>query len=286
MNRIYFILTLITIPFICSAQVKEQFSFQGAYKNKSAQGMAIHKNTAFLLNNGGLCRVFDLKKKKLISEFNLASADEKNHVNCAAFGPYHKKGNKKYPTIYISECSGKNRCFVESINNEGSELIQTLEIQTNGHEQESANWFIDKKKKCIYTISLPYKNDKTKESTAANNYLITKLPLPPLDSTEVIFTEKDIIEQFEISFSNLLQGGVIHKNCLYLPVGLHDYNGSEKRTDKERAVIVVNLTQKRIEKKIYIGDIVLNEPEDVDFYKGKLLLYCGQSGGLYNIPLK
>ena len=71
-----------------------------------------------------------------------------------------------------------------------------------------------------------------------------------------------------------------------MPVGLHLFPESETRKDRDRAVIVVDLEKKHIERVIDINNEVLEEPEDVDFYKGKLLLYCGQEGGLYNIPLK
>lgn len=32
--------------------------------------------------------------------------------------------------------------------------------------------------------------------------------------------------------------------------------------------------------------LTTNEPEDMDFYKGNALLYCGQEGGIYKLKLK
>ena len=280
--KIYCLL-LLFIATTCYSQVKKEYSFPGQYNQKSAQGMAIYKNSAFLLSDKGYCRIYDLKEKQLVAEFDLASAEERNHANCASFGVEFPKGNKKYPALYISECAGACRCFVESIDENGSQLIQTLQLKTKGQEQYSLNWMIDKKQKCIYTIAGA---SSEIDSIGTKKYLITKLPLPPLGSTIVIFTEKDILEQFEITFPNLLQGGIIHKNYLYLPVGLHLFPGSETRKDREKAVIVVDLKKKRIEKTINIDSEVQEEPEDVDFYKGKLLLYCGQEGGLYKVPVK
>jgi hypothetical protein len=66
------------------------------------------------------------------------------------------KGNKKYPAFYVSECAGACRCFVESINENGSQLIQTLQIKSKGTEQNSCDWIVDTKQKCIYTIDLHY----------------------------------------------------------------------------------------------------------------------------------
>jgi hypothetical protein len=265
------------------SQTRKEYSFPGEYNKNSAQGMAIYKNTAFLLNDKGHCRIYDLKKKQLTAEFDLASADKTNHANCASFGVAFPKGNKKYPALYVSECAGDCRCFVESVNETGAQLIQTLQLKSQGQERYIADWFVDTKQKCIYTITgIPGEID----SIGTKKYRIIQLPLPPLDSAMVVFSEKDIIDRFEIAFTNLLQGGTIRKNRLYLPVGVHDYPGSEKRKDKERAMIIVNLKTKQIEKTINIANDVPNEPEDADFYKGNLLLYCGQEGGLYRISEK
>lgn len=283
MRICYSLLFLLLITISSQAQKNKLYSFPGLYKHKSAQGMAIHKNFAFLLNDGGYCRIYDLKKNKLISEFDLASTDKSNHANCASFGVEYPKGNKKFPAIYISECYGKCRCFVESIGLKGSMLIQTLQVKTKGREQYSNNWFVDKRQKYIYTI-----NGSTREidSIGTKKYLITKFPLPPLDSANVIFTEEDILDQFEVSFPNLLQGGTIRKNYLYLPVGQPDIPVLRTRKDRRRAIIVINLNTKQIEKTIDIEREVSDEPEDIDFYGKNMLLYCGQNGGLFKISEK
>jgi hypothetical protein len=281
MNKYCFLFLLVATSVY--SQTRKEYSFPGEYNQKSAQGIAIYKNSAFLLNHEGHCRMYDLKKKQLTAEFDLASVGKTNHANCASFGTAFPKGNKKYPALYVSECAGDCRCFVESINEKGSQLIQTLQLKTQGQERYSLDWFVDTKQKCIYTIA---GISGEIDSIGTKKYRITQLPLPPLDSATVVFSEKDIINQFEIAFPNLLQGGTIRKNRLYLPVGVHDYPGSEKRKDKERAVIIVNLKTKQIEKTISIANDVPNEPEDADFYKGNLLLYCGQGGGLYRISEK
>jgi hypothetical protein len=281
MKRIYLFLFVFVITVSsCDSQVEKMYSFPGMYKNKTAQGMAIYENSAFLLNDEGYCRIYNLKSKKLISEFHLASADTLNHANCASFGVEFPKNNKKYPAIYVSECKGDFSCFVESIDENGSHLIQTLKVKTKGQEHYSVDWIVDKEQKCIYTVANP---SKEIDSTGTRNILITKLSLPSIHEGNIVFTEKDIIEQFEIKFANLLQGGIVRNNYLYLPVGLHLFKGSGKRKDKNRAIIIVNLKTKRIEKNIDINKEVKNEPEDVDFYKNHLILYCGQEGGLYKI---
>jgi hypothetical protein len=266
-----------------TAQNASKYLFPGPHKNASSQGMAIYKNSLFLLNNGGYCRIYDLKSEKLVSDFELGSAEYKNnHCNNASFGLEFPKDNKEFPAFYVAECYGERRCFVESITRNGSKLIQILRIETEGPESKSFDWVVDRKQKCLYTIARP--SDEEIDSIGTKIYLITKLPLPSLDKKEVIFKQKDVIEQFEIAFPNLSQGASIHKNYLYLPVGRHTYSGVEKYKDAHRDIIVVNLKTKQIEKIIDIQDIVDGEPEDIDFYQNNLILYCGQKdGGVYNL---
>ena len=43
------------------AYTQLRYPVVGTYKGKSAQGMAIWKNNAYIFNDGGHCRVLDLK---------------------------------------------------------------------------------------------------------------------------------------------------------------------------------------------------------------------------------
>lgn len=123
------------------------------------------------------------------------------------------------------------------------------------------------------------------DSIGTKEYVITKFKLPSLEKAKIVLTKEDILEQFTIRYPNVQQGGTIKDNYLYLPVGLHEFKGSEKRSDAERAIIIVNLKTKMIERTININSMVKEEPEDVSFYKKNLLLYCGQEGGLTKIAL-
>jgi hypothetical protein len=256
------------------SNTKEIYDFPGEYQTMSAQGMAIYGKVAFLLNDSGYCRTYDLQTEQLISEFKLASynSNPRNHANCAFFGIEFPEGNEKYPALYVSECAGNYRCFVENIDESGPQLIQTLR-----YTEPVADWIIDRDSMHIYTIAGV---SEEIDPTGTKKYKITKfLPpsLPPLGNNNIVLTKKD---QFEVAFPNLLQGGTIHGNYLYLPVGSGKWaNNNEAQKDRIRAIIVINLNAKRIEKTIHIGELVPDEPEDVDFYK----LYCGQDGGLHRI---
>ena len=185
--------------------------------------------------------------------------------------------------MYVSECAGKCRCFVESISDTSSILVQTIHLDRKGMDAIAHDWVVDKKSKSLYSIARwQYNSDSTMRTYAhrINRYRLPKLS----EGKNVTLTDADVLDSFDVSFLNMLQGATIKGKYLYLPTGLFDT--PKGRMDKERALIVVNLKAHKIVKKIDLTDLTSNEPEDCAFYKGKLLLYCGQSGGLYEIPTK
>lgn len=263
----------------CFAQPK--YNVKGQFKKQSAQGFAVYKSTAILLNHSGLCRVYDLKKKRVIGNYILGSKGKNNHANCASLGIEKHDGNKR-PVLYVSECSVPGRCFVESWTDTSSVLLQTISLKKGG-EKVVRNWIVDKKKKGLYAIDRREAKSNGDEWTCIHS--ITRYRLPKLsEGKSVVLSEKDVLDSFDILFPNMLQGGIIKGDYLYLPTGLCDT--SEVRADKERSLIIVNLKSHKIEQKIDLTNLTKDEPEDCDFYKNKLLLFCGQSGGLYEIPLK
>jgi hypothetical protein len=88
-----------------------------------------------------------------------------------------------------------------------------------------------------------------------------------------------IIDQFTIRFSNLSQGGAICGDHLYLLVG-HAKPAPPRKDPGDRALLIVNLKTKQIEKTLDLNDQLAIEPEDMAFHGDNLLMYCGQSGGL------
>lgn len=255
-------------------------SHQAKYEKLTEQGMAIYKNTAFLFYDTGVCEVYDLKEKRFVFDFGLGSSSNNNHANCASFG-VEKGPFGKLPLLYVAECRHPQRCFVECLTDTGAVLLQTICLKRKGADAISQDWIVDKKRKVIYTIS---RREITGNSGVAI-HRINKYRLPKIKEGKLIeLTDKDVLDSFDIEFPNMLQGGTIRGNCLYLPTGLHESAGNG--VEKERTLIVVNLKTHRIERKIDLTNITKNEPEDCDFYKGKLLLYCGQSGGLCEIPFK
>lgn len=275
-KSIQFLLFLLLLNDLCSsAQSKHDVS-----PKKTEQGMAIYNNMAFLFYDTGICKVFDLKKKQYVREFSLGSKSVNNHANCACFGK-NKFLNSEFPLLYISECRPPQRCFVECLTDTGAVLVQTIVLKRKGVNAKSFDWIVDNKREVLYTIG----RRKSDVNPGSSLHRINKYRIPELrEGKNVILTDKDVLDSFDIEFPNMLQGGTIKGNYLYLPAGLHE-NASNKK-EKERTLIVVNLKTHKIERKIDLRGVTKKEPEDCDFYKGKLILYCGQSGGLCKIPNK
>lgn len=270
--KIAFLLTfLLSINFIYR---QPTYSVQGAFKGRSAQGMAICDDYAFLLNDSGLCRIYDLKKKEVLCDFPLKSANPRNHANSASFGIEYLDSNSQYPAFYISECRIPSRCFVEDVTLGCSRLIQTLRFEKNGKSALVHTWIVDAISRKLYGLT------SQKKQNGGTCILIRRFRLPSLSEGDIVFTEKDIEEEFDISIPNLLQGGAIRDNILYLPMGLHGKGDTEM---SERAIVLIDLRQQKVIDKIVLNDLTKNEPEDVDFYGGELLMYCGQQGGLWKI---
>lgn len=269
---VYFISVIL---FVMTFNINQyDYPVKGSFKGHSAQGMAICDDYAFLLNDSGLCRIYDLKMKKVLCDFPLKSANPRNHANSASFGIEYSDSNSQYPALYISECRIPSRCFVEDVILGNSRLIQTLRFEKKGKSALVYTWIVDAISRKLYGLT------SQKNQNGGTYILIRRFRLPSLSEGDIVFTEKDIEEEFDISIPNLLQGGAIRDNILYLPMGLHGKGDTEM---SERAIVLIDLRQQKVIDKIVLNDLTKNEPEDVDFYGGELLMYCGQQGGLWKI---
>ncbi len=253
----------------------------GTYKRASMQGMAIYGDYAYLMNDGGICRVYDLREQTVANEFMLGSADEKNHANSASFGWEVPEGGTN-PAIYISKCREPYCCYVENISVDGSQLIQTISADVGGKPMPVADWVVDPREPALYSIT---RTSEQLDSIGTVENIITKFPLPRLaDGNVVVLTDKDVLDRFSVYFPNILQGAAIYGNSLYIATGLQQ--SVSHRRDARRALKVVDLKKRRLVKDIDLTYLTTLEPEGVDFYKGKAMISCGEEGGLWEVKIK
>lgn len=255
-----------------------EYKVSGRYGGRSAQGMDIWKNHAFLLNDRGFCRVYDFRRERVVGSFPLGSCHRNNHANCASFGVEYPAGNTAFPALYVSECRKPYRCFVESVRLDSATLVQTIHYREGDKEPVVHDWIVDRQKKKLYAVT---RSVAPKGKNSVDSVRIIRFRLPALGEGDVSLSGKDAETRFAIALPNLLQGGTIRRHRLYLPVGLRA--GNEHRPDARRAMIVIDLRHQRVVRVIDLEDAVRNEPEDTAFWRGRLMLFCGQTGGIYRV---
>lgn len=253
----------------------------GTYNGYGAQGMAIYGDEAYLMSDGGFCRVYDLIQRKVVKEFSLASSAKNNHVNNACFGS-DLYGDNNLPLVYISECNNLFRCFVEKIESRSCKLVQTIEKRQHGKVEVVIVWVVDARNKSLYSVTRTGTVIDEKGNCVCS---IKRYDLPSINERSlIILTENDVIEQFDVIFPNILQGCKIRGRYMYLLTGFQQSLSGRK--DAVRSLKIIDLKKKCLAKEIDLTYVTTNEPEDIDFYKGQCLMYCGQEGGLYSIPFK
>jgi len=273
--RKFVIIVFLILSWLCIyAQLK--YTPVGTYKGETAQGMAIWKDTAYLFSNGGACRVYDLKTSTVQREFLLSTADKYNHTNAATFGL--EVGDNGIPVLYITEGGRKTRCFVEDISTSRPVLLQTIEAYRNNKSFATHVWTVDRDNGWLYGISRKGSN----KATISTPHTITRYRLPKLsEGRNIVLSEKDILDEFIISFVNLLQGAKVIQNKMFIVTGLQE--SLRNRPDSQRALFVIDTKKHSLKEVRDLTYVTTNEPEDLDFYKGKILMYTGQEGGLYEL---
>lgn len=258
--------------FLVSVSAQIVYPVVGQYKNRTAQGMAIYGDYAYLFNDGGLCRKLNLKTEKIDGEFMLQCAAKNTHVNSACFSKQYIS-DSHIPALYVTEFYGKRRCFVEVIHNRTSKLVQTIELRNlQGKNPFVREWIVDSKEGMLYAV--------IREDNQNDRNVIKKFQLPQLiDGKEIVLTDEQVLDEFSVRFVNGLQGGKIKGRYMYIATGFTPLHGEGKYFDRE--IKVIDLKKKKLVRSIDLSKVTVNEPEDIDFYKGNCLLFAGGTGGIY-----
>ena len=247
-------------------------------KGFGVQGMDIYKNTLVQGHNQGTLSIyrFDGKSITPISEFPLESTHKHNHCNVVSFGPDFGAAGDPLPLIYVSQCSKskieqqKDVCYVERIapDMKSSKKVQTIAYDdVHGDFGYALQWVVDVKNRMLYG----YGNTTYDKDVAGNRHRIIKFPLPALDKDYVILTPDDALENYCIedygfSFATIGQGLYILGDRLYMPTGFGT-------ADFPSRLYVWNLKTKHMDKAMEnLGDYTTGEPEDLGYYKGRLIM--------------
>ena len=205
------------------------------------------------------------------------SSGKDMHVATACFGKEKLPGSSM-PTLYVAEFAGKSRCFVESIGQDTSTLIQIIEAKENNMNYRIQCWLVDTCDNFLYSVS----GKQSVSSFGSCPVVIRKYRLPSItEGLNILLTEKDKQEQFELDFPNCLQGAAIRYGQMFIVTGFQQSQDSNPRG--RRSLKIIDLKKRNIVKEIDLTYLTTNEPEGFDFYGNKALMFCGQEGGIYEI---
>ena len=217
---------------------------------RSAQGMAVWRDKAFILYDTGVCAVYDLKSRdsKPLSVFPLGSFNEGipakeylNHANQCMFGGIHIEDNP-IPLLYVTVGTGIGadedgfyyRLSVENIlqTAEGytAQTLQTVTYQPSdmtGSPWESPCWgcpafFVDTQAGALYIFSARYRTKRGCVPQGEKNaIIITRFDLPDITAGPLVrLTKEDIRDQFAVkSDVEFTQGGQLTDGIIHYTFG-------------------------------------------------------------------
>ena len=211
----------------------------------STQGMAMYRHYTVVVHDKGMCCIYDMKKKALVSAFMLEG--NTSHCNNAFFGKEKYSRESRFPLLYISECRGKHACLVTDLREDGGKIVQKIYYEGTDYPG-SIDWCADVKNGFIYTFG----------GINGSFKLLKKFRMPKLSDSdengEVHLKDSDVLDVTRIeSGINIWQGSYVAGDYAFLPDGypLHD-----------RLLHIVNLKTKRIERTKNLNDLV-DEPEGI-----------------------
>ena len=214
----------------------------------STQGLAMYKRYAVVLHDKGMCCIYDMKKKTLVSAFMLEG--NTSHCNNAFFGNEKYSRKSKFPLLYVSECRGSHACLVTDLTFDGGKIVQKIFFDGSGYPG-SIDWCADVKNGYIYTFG--GRNGDFK--------LLKKFRMPSLkdsdENGEVHLKDSDVLDETRIDAGiNIWQGSFVMGDYAFLPDGYPPH---------DRLLHIVNLRTKKIERTKNLNDL-LDEPEGIDIH--------------------
>lgn len=270
---------------------------------RSAQGMAIWQDNAFILYDTGVCAVYDLKTRESapVATFPLGSYNDGtpareylNHANHCMFSSVHWQDNP-VPLLYVTVGTGIGadedgfyyRMCVENIvkTPEGyrAETLQTVTYKpsdTVPAPWEAPCWgcpafFADNEKGKLYIFSARYRTKRgCLPEGKKNAFIITTFDLPSLEpGTLVRLNTEDIRDQFSVeSDIQFTQGGQLTDGIIYYTYGC-------PQNDYPVRVTAFDVANKQLLWQAGHMDEAFHgeEIECCDWYEGQLL--CNTNGG-------
>ena len=254
---------------------------------KTFQGMALHQSMAIYGKYLVTCndneidtasaQVFNIETGELIGEVVLEHGNySRPHCNVCCFGTEFAPGNTTLPLLYISQWSYASERGViaynivingSSVTFERKQVIIPMDIPTNILGSGSCDWVLDEKG---YVWAFAYYLSGSSSIVDGNKEMIAKFKLPTLSQgAEVMLTESDVLEHFELEMMNVSQ------DKKYLNGKVYILSGPPGATTF-RSLRVVDMAKQKIITRLDLNWMT-GEPEGLAFYQGKFLFSKGRN---------
>lgn len=219
------------------------------------------------LSNDGHAIAYPLFSTADSVTFDLDCVKYTPHCNVANLV---KKGKKNY--LYTSEWNNQRRFFVEDIAYDKkqdkwtSRLIQTIsmDIPDSIAGAGFTDWIVDAKNNKLYAHT--YLEGIEGNDRVATGVILLEFNLPSRQEKQVVLHSADILRRAAYPMFYVTQDKEIHNGKMYIMAGLR--TSKKKNWDFSRKMFVINLKNLEVEK-IYDFAFYFDEPEGIDFYKGK-----------------
>lgn len=252
------------------------------FTNYTPQSLCIYGNELFHMYTGGNSTrayfgVYNLETNVLSGVFEMDSDTPYIHCNSACFGN-KQNSTDDYPLMYVNSymdnAVGKGVCFVEKIIKSGNDYTteQVQKIRIDFADQEiwtgatmnpstlaAGNWIVD----TVNNRLIAY----TTQGFDRTRFFLFELP--ELTDAEVVLSQGDILDYFDVAYIANIQDACLHNGMIYLNAGINwgDY-------DRILRLYVINLSGRSIVSEIHLEQIPLlnDEPEGIDYYDGSLIM--------------
>lgn len=232
----------------------------------SAQGCAIKDNFLYRFYDRGYCKVFQIHDDynlSYVKEFKLGSYRGGNHCNCAQF-------DRETGLLYASEFY-QSKCNIERISLESgtSELIQEITIE----KSEKLNFrylnIVKGDDGYLWAMGGPIEGPET--------LFFYKFNAPDLSKPRITLTDKDIVDSWTFEDGMYTQGGVVNDGYIYFLFGV---------ASVQKKILIFNTQNHNLVQLLNLDDVILEEPEDIDFVGKKLIVTVYGNSAYYVIDLQ
>lgn len=291
-----------------SRKVSDRIKAVPIFNGVVGQDGAIHGDYMFRFENDATCTVYSVSKRERLAGFILDKSDTvKPHCNTVCFGSEYFDPADEFPLIYCNvynnyadaEDRMEGVCCVYRIQRNGTEftstLVQLIKIgftddtelwksqPDNSDRRPYGNFVTDNERGRLYVYVMRDKPWKTR-------FFEFKMPsykdgaFDERFGVNVVTLEAhDIKSQFDLGYSNYVQGGCAKNGLLYSLEG-----GTVKGPDCKvpPRLKVIDMVKKELLATVELHSFGLSiEPELIDFY-GDEIYYMDSFGAVYTVAFE